>query len=193
MFAHQMTSSAMSIGQMNSPYSRPWLCPVSRPIDPEQEHQVPGPGAPDAEPLAPHPARADEAREHVEERAEVHHREPREDHAVHVRRPDAAEREPRDAAERLRRDELRREHEPEQVDDRQPDDRGEEPVLRGAVRERERPAPAPPGVGRLEDGGRCGVQRSRHRRRDATAARGAVSRQMTKCVIAAVISQVIRV
>ena len=46
----------------------------------------------DPEPLAPHPARADEARKHVEERAEVHHREPREDHAVHVRRPDPAER-----------------------------------------------------------------------------------------------------
>ena len=54
------------------------------------------PAADDPEPLAPHPARADEAREHVEERAEVHHREPREDHAVHVRRPDAAERQPRD-------------------------------------------------------------------------------------------------
>src|SRR5437773_501605 len=30
MFADQITSSAMSIGQMNSPYSRPWLWPVSR-------------------------------------------------------------------------------------------------------------------------------------------------------------------
>ena len=85
MFAHQMTSSAMSIGQMNSPYSRPWLCPVSSPMIAEQEHEVPRPAADDPEPLAPHPARADEAREHVEERAEVHHRQPREDHAVHVR------------------------------------------------------------------------------------------------------------
>ena len=85
MFAHQITSSAMSIGQMNSPYSRPWLWPVSSPIDPEQEHQVPRPARTTiAEPLAPHPARPDEARQHVEERAEVHHRQPREDHAVHV-------------------------------------------------------------------------------------------------------------
>ena len=30
-FADQMTRRAMSIGQMNSPYSRPWLCPVRRP------------------------------------------------------------------------------------------------------------------------------------------------------------------
>ena len=104
----------------------------------EQEHDVPGPGAPDAEPLAPHPARADEARQHVEERAEVHHRQPREDHAVHVRGADAAEREPRDAAEGLRRHELGREHEAEEVDDGQPDDRREEPVSRGAVGERRR-------------------------------------------------------
>ena len=103
--------------------------------DPEQEHQVPRPGAPHAEPLAPHPARADQAGEHVEERAEVHHRQPGEDDAAHVRRPNPAEAEPRDAAERLRRHELRREDEAEEVDDGQPEDRGEEPVARGAVRE----------------------------------------------------------
>ena len=112
------------------------------PDDPEQVHQVPGPGAPDAEPLAPHPAGADQAREHVEERAEVHHREPGEDHAVHVRRADAAEREPRDSAEGLRGDELGRQHQAEEVDHRQPDDRGEDPVLGRAVRE-----PAGPGRG----------------------------------------------
>ncbi len=36
MFAHQITSSKMSIGQMNSPYSRPWLWPVSRPMIPSR-------------------------------------------------------------------------------------------------------------------------------------------------------------
>ena len=48
MLAHQMTSSTMSTGQMNSPYSRPWLCPVSRPMIPSvymtfhaQAHQTP--------------------------------------------------------------------------------------------------------------------------------------------------------
>ncbi len=48
MFAPQITSSAMSIGQMNSPYSRPWLWPVSRPTTPRrymtfqaQAHQMP--------------------------------------------------------------------------------------------------------------------------------------------------------
>ena len=35
-FADQMTSSAMSIGQMNSPYSRPWLWPVSSPMIPSR-------------------------------------------------------------------------------------------------------------------------------------------------------------
>src|SRR6185295_9620958 len=39
--------------------------------DPDEVHEVPGPCADHAEPLAPHPARADEAREHVEERPEV--------------------------------------------------------------------------------------------------------------------------
>ncbi len=120
--------------------------------DAEQEHEVPEPARDDAEPLAPHAARADEAREHVEERAEVHHREPGEYHAVHVRGPDAAERQPRDAAEHLRRHELHREHEPEQVDDGQPEDRRDEPVLRGAVGEREAaPAEATPVLGRLQD------------------------------------------
>ena len=107
--------------------------------DPEQEHQVPRPGAPHAQALAPHPAGADQAREHVEERAEVHHRQPREDDAAHVRRPDPAEAEPRDAAEGLRRHELRGEDEAEEVDDGQPEDRREEPVARGAIREWERP------------------------------------------------------
>ena len=48
MFADQMTSSTMSIGQMNSAYSRPWLWPVSRPMMPSrnmtfqaQAHQTP--------------------------------------------------------------------------------------------------------------------------------------------------------
>ena len=36
MFASQITSSKMSIGQMNSPYSRPWLWPVSRPMTPSR-------------------------------------------------------------------------------------------------------------------------------------------------------------
>ena len=36
MFADQMTSSAMSTGQMNSAYSRPWLWPVSSPITPQR-------------------------------------------------------------------------------------------------------------------------------------------------------------
>ena len=36
MFAHQITSSAMSIGQMNSPYSRPWLWPVRSPMIPSR-------------------------------------------------------------------------------------------------------------------------------------------------------------
>ena len=107
--------------------------------DPEQEHQVPRPGAPHAQPLAPHPTGADQAREHVEERAEVHHRQPGEDDPAHVRRPDPAEAEPGDAAEGLRRHELRREDEPEEVDDGQPEDRGQEPVARGPVRKMERP------------------------------------------------------
>ena len=84
MFAHQMTSSTMSIGQMNSPYSRPWLWPVSSPMIPSRYIRFQAQAQKIAEPLAPHPARADEARQHVEERAEVHHRQPREDHAVHV-------------------------------------------------------------------------------------------------------------
>ena len=133
MFAHQMTSSAMSIGQMNSPYSRPWLWPVRRPITPSRNMRFQAQAHDDPEPLAPHPARADQAREHVEERAEVHHRQPGEDHAVHVRGTDAAEREPRDPAEGLRRDELGREHEAEEVDDGQPDDRA-----RGASASRRR-------------------------------------------------------
>ena len=58
-----------------------------QPDDPEQKHQVPRPRAPHAQPLAPHPTRADETREHVEERAEVHHRQPGEDDAAHVRGP----------------------------------------------------------------------------------------------------------
>jgi len=48
MFALQITSSAMSIGQMNSPYSRPWLWPVRSPMIPSryirfqaQAHQMP--------------------------------------------------------------------------------------------------------------------------------------------------------
>ena len=125
----------MSIGQMNSPYSRPWLWPVSRPMIPSRNIRFQAQAHHDAESLAPHPARADEAREHVEERAEVHHRQPGEDHAAHVRRPDPAEAQPRDAAEGLRRDELRGEDEAEEVDDRQPEDRGQEPVARGSVRE----------------------------------------------------------
>ncbi len=36
MFAHQMTSSAMSSGQISSPYSRPWLCPVSSATTPSR-------------------------------------------------------------------------------------------------------------------------------------------------------------
>ena len=36
MLADQMTSRAMSIGQMNSAYSRPWLCPVRSPITPSR-------------------------------------------------------------------------------------------------------------------------------------------------------------
>ena len=34
MFAHQMISRAMSTGQMNSAYSRPWLWPVRSPMIP---------------------------------------------------------------------------------------------------------------------------------------------------------------
>ena len=48
MFADQMIRRAMSTGQMNSAYSRPWLWPVSRPITPQrnmrfqaQAHQTP--------------------------------------------------------------------------------------------------------------------------------------------------------
>src|SRR5439155_3825833 len=96
----------------------------------------------DPEPLAPHPARADEARKHGEERAEVHHREPREDHPVYVRGPNTAERQPREPSERLGADELGRQHEAEEVDDRQPDDRGKEPVLGRTVRKR-KPAKRP--------------------------------------------------
>ena len=154
-FAHQITSSAMSIGQMNSPYSRPWLWPGQQPDDPEQVHQVPGPGARDAEPLAPHPAGADQAREHVEERAEVHHRQPREDHAVHVRRADPAELSHEIPPKASGRDELGREHEAEEVDDRQPDDRREEPVL---ARRRQGRASAPRarvGQRRRGAGGAC--------------------------------------
>ena len=102
----------------------------------EQVHEVPRPGADDPEPLAPHPARPDEPGEHVEKRPEVHHRQPGEDHAVHVARTDAGERQERDAAERLRRDEFGCEHEPEEIHDRQPDDRRQDPVARGAVGER---------------------------------------------------------
>src|SRR6266536_2745662 len=104
----------------------------------EHEERVPGPGAPDAEPLAPHPTRAAQAREHVEERAEVHHRQPGEDHAVDVFLADAREGEPRDTAEGIGRDELHREHAAEEVDDGQPDDRGEQPVTRRPVRKRRR-------------------------------------------------------
>ena len=76
----------MSIGQMNSPYSRPWLWPVSRPMTPRRNirfqahaHQTPS--------RSLHiPRVPTEPRKHVEERAEVHHRQPGEDHAVHVRR-----------------------------------------------------------------------------------------------------------
>src|SRR4029077_1465573 len=109
-----------------------------QPDDPEEVHDVPCPGAPDAETFAPQPACSDQARQHVEERAEVHHRQPRQDHAAHVSRPDPAEAEPGDPAERLGRDELGRKDEPEEVDDGQPEDGREEPVLRGAVRKRKR-------------------------------------------------------
>src|SRR5207237_9885385 len=50
-----------------------------------------------------------------------------------------AEAQPRDPAEGLGGDELGREDETEQVDDRQPDDRGDDPVASGAVREGEPP------------------------------------------------------
>ena len=148
MFAHQMTSSRMSSGPDELPVLAALAVPGQQADDPERVHDVPRPGAPDAEPLAPHAARPDEPREHVEERAEVHHRQPREDHAVHVRRPDAAEREPRDAAERLRRDELGGEDEPEEVDDGQPDDRGQEPVLGRLVGERGAAVPPAPSAAR---------------------------------------------
>ena len=36
MLAIQMMSSRMSIGQISSPYSRPWLWPVSSPMTPSR-------------------------------------------------------------------------------------------------------------------------------------------------------------
>ncbi len=99
----------------------------------EQVHRVPGPCAPDPEPFAPHPSRAAQPRQHVEEGAEVHHRQPGEDHAVHMRLADAREREPGNAAEGVRRDEFGRENAAEKIDDGQPDDRRQQPVAGGPV------------------------------------------------------------
>ena len=65
--------------------------------------------------------------------------------------------EPRDPAEGLRRHELGRQHEAEQVDDRQPDDRRQQPVLRGAVGEERARSPRALGQRRRGLGHRRGA------------------------------------